>query len=286
MEITAPAKINLYLNVLYKRPDGYHEIETLFERISLADRLSVELTGGQTSITCDNPMVPTDPGSLMMRVIGLFNAKSGARHRFRVHLEKKIPVSAGLGGGSSDAASLLMAMNITAGNPLGMDCLSEIAASCGSDIPFFLQDTSFAVGRGRGESLRKVKSGLKIWHILINPPFEVSTKDIYDGLDPLVLTRKVAVDTMFSTFLRDKDYSGIAKNLCNDLQDVTLGKFPVLGKVFSALRESGAEGVLLSGSGPTVFGIFSEEKVFAARDTLSSVFPEKEGWRVFAACTV
>lgn len=285
MELTAPAKINLYLKVLSKRDDGYHDIVTLFERVSLFDRIFLELSDFPTSIHCENPAVPTGEGSLMKRVVSLFCREAGKDIKFNVKLEKNIPISAGLGGGSSDAAALLKGMNELAGNPLGEEALFRISGQLGADVPFFLAESSFAYGRGRGDIIQSVESSLKLCHVLVSPPFEVSTRDVYEGLSAFGLTKDRGVDTMFTAFLDKGNISGLSENLCNDLQAVTLRNFPILEKVFSELKKEGAKGVLLSGSGPTVFGIFDCEEVEKAAESIRGTFPEEENWRVFTART-
>jgi 4-diphosphocytidyl-2-C-methyl-D-erythritol kinase len=280
MILTAPAKINLYLKVLSKRDDGYHQIETVFERISLADRLSVEKAKGSTAIVCDRPDVPTGPGSLMDRAIQLFRKEAGKDLHFDVKLEKNIPVGAGLGGGSSDAAALLRGMNELTGSPIEKDTLLRISGELGADIPFFMSDSRFAYGKGRGDIIQAVDATLEMWHVLITPPFEVRTKDVYDKVSAFSLTNDKGIDRIFTAFLDRKDISAIAENLCNDLQAVTLRDFPALGQVFSELEKEGAKGVLLSGSGPTVFGIFSREDAVKAGEKLKKVFPETENWKV------
>lgn len=285
MKFTAPAKVNLYLDVIRKMEDGYHEIETLFEKISLVDHLYIELSEKPTCITCNDSRVPTGPGSLMYNVLEAFQKESVSTANFKVVLEKNIPVAAGLGGGSSDAATLLKGVNELTGYPLKNEALHKIGRAYGADIPFFLEDQAFGIGRGRGDIISSVASGAEIWHILINPPFEVSTRDVYEGLSPLSLTKKEGVDRMFTTFLKEKNIKGMAENLHNDLQTVTLGKFPVLRQVFSALRDKGAKGVLLSGSGPTVFGVFDAERALQAKEELEKVFPKEQDWHIFVAHT-
>jgi len=285
MEFIAPAKINLYLDVLSKREDGYHEIETLFEKVSLFDRLIVEPAERATTIICDDPAVPTGEESLMRRVIDAFNGQIGKDLCFKVVLEKNIPVSAGLGGGSSDAAALLKALNETTGSPLDKGALINIAQALGADIPFFLSDASFAYGRGRGDIIQEVRSGLKMWHVIINPPFKVSTKEVYTRLTHFGLTNNRGVDRMFSAFLSAEDIDGIAKNLHNDLQQITLRDFPVLEQVLFELKKAGAKAVLLTGSGPCVFGIFEPKEAETAREALLKVFPAEESWKIFVAST-
>ncbi len=286
MIINAPAKINLYLKVLSKRDDGFHQIETLFERVSLFDRISVEPSERSTQITCDNSSVPTDENSLLGKVVRDFMDKTGIKKHFKVSVEKHIPISAGLGGGSSDAAALLKGLNELEGHPLEEDNLTEIGGKIGSDVPFFLSNSSFAYGKERGERITRVDSRLNLHHILINPPFEISTKDVYGRVSAFSLTKSRPVDKMFTSFLNNNNIKGITENLHNDLQHVVLRDFPRLEKVFSELRKAGAEGVLLSGSGPTVFGIFtSGTTAIEAGKELEKIFPEGEGWKVFVVKT-
>lgn len=285
MILTAPAKINLYLGVTGKRSDGYHEIETVFERISLADKILVEPVKEPTLITSTDPSVPTDSNSLLGRAVSEFKKAAKSELNFKIGLEKNIPIGAGLGGGSSDAATLLKGLNEVAGFPLEKDDLLSIGKSLGADIPFFINEYHFAIGRGRGDEIEKIETPLQLSHILINPPFEVSTKEAYGKVGAFNLTNNRGVDRILSAFFDKKDSGTIANNLRNDLQQVVLRDFPDLNNVFSELKKSGAQGVLLSGSGPTVFGIFEEEKIENASKNLNEVFPREKGWRVLAART-
>jgi 4-diphosphocytidyl-2-C-methyl-D-erythritol kinase len=285
MIFTAPAKINLYLKVLSKRDDGYHEIETLFERISIFDELSIEPSKDSTLITCDDPRVPTDEGSLLGRTVKAFKRAIKEELNYKINLKKNIPIAAGLGGGSSDSASLLKGMNELAGFPLTEGELYNIASGLGADIPFFVSGKSFAYGRGRGDIIQGIESPLKMWHVLVAPPLEVPTKDIYKGLSAFSLTNNKGIDRIFTAFLNKADVSGIMENLYNDLQTVTLQDFPTVKDIFSALEKEGAGGVLLSGSGPVVFGIFSHEEAIRAADSLRQTFPDEENWKIFIANT-
>jgi len=287
MEISAPAKINLYLQIIGKRKDGYHDIATLFERVSIYDRISVEPSAKNTTITCSDDGVPTGENSLLGNIIEAFRRRSGNKVEVSVNVGKNIPVSAGLGGGSSDAAALLKGLNEISGSPLNLDELAEIGGNYGADIPFFIYDAKFAFAEEKGDRIKKVKSDMRIWHVLITPPFGVSTKEIYDKVPPLGLTKNKGIDRMFTTFLSKNDLKSVIENLRNDLQKITLGDFPVLELVFSEIRKTGAEGVLLSGSGPTVFGIYRDER--SAREAekfLNGVFAPDEGWKTFIAHTV
>ncbi|MBF0216163.1 MAG: 4-(cytidine 5'-diphospho)-2-C-methyl-D-erythritol kinase [Candidatus Omnitrophica bacterium] len=284
MEFKAPAKVNLYLKVLAKRPDGYHDIETVFEKISLFDIVSVEATSKKTVITSNDPNIPVDNSSIMMRAASLFRDRAGNGKNFKVHLEKNIPVSAGLGGGSSDTATLLKAMNELSGSPLDTNTLNEMGGSLGADIPFFLHNHSFAYGTGKGDIISGMESMVKIWHVLINPPISVSTKEVYSLVNPLGLTNHNGVGRMFGDFLSGRDTWDIAKNLHNDLQHITLGIFPVLGETLRELMTQGAQGAIMSGSGPTVFGIFEEKEAFSAKERLREKFPDRN-WKIEVVTT-
>ena len=285
MVFTAPAKLNLYLKVKERRDDGYHEIETLFEKISIFDKIFVEPSQKRTTISCNNPCVPTASESLLGQTVRAFKKKSGKDLYFRISLEKNIPIGAGLGGGSSDAAALLKGLNRITGSPLDERTMLEISRQLGADVPFFIGDFSFGLGKGRGDIVQRVKTSLDLWHILVNPPFEVLTKEVYGKVSDFGLTKKNGLDRMFTAFVRDNNINSLVKNLCNDLQAIVLRNFPVLEEVFSELRNSGAKGVLLTGSGPTVFGIFDREKIIRAAERMRKIFPVEKNWQIFIAQT-
>lgn len=286
MEFTAPAKLNLYLEVIQQQDDGYHQIETLFERISIFDRITVEITGDRTTITCDDPRVPTGEDSLLGRTIRIFKEAAARKDLFfQITLEKNIPISAGLGGGSSDAAALLKGLNSISGSPVDDETLLRLSRQLGADVPFFLSDCSFGIGKGRGDIIQKVETSLDIWHVLVSAPFEISTREIYGKIDALGLTKNRGLDRIISTFLTENSVCGLTENLHNDLQTIVLQDFPVLKQVFSELKKAGAEGVLLSGSGSTMFGIFKQDEVNKAAEKVREVFPENKDWRVCVART-
>ncbi|MBU1083794.1 MAG: 4-(cytidine 5'-diphospho)-2-C-methyl-D-erythritol kinase [Candidatus Omnitrophota bacterium] len=286
LTINAPAKLNLYLKVLSEMTDGYHGIETLFERIDLCDKISIGIKNNSRNIVwCSDKNIPSGPQSLMGKCISLFKKASGCEKFFEIRIEKHIPVSAGLGGGSSDAAAVLKGLNSITNNPLSKKDLITIGKGLGADIPFFLHDHSFAFGRGRGDEIEPASATAKIAHILVNPPFGVSTKHIYDRVKALTLTNTKGVDKMFNVFLEKKDINAMAKNICNDLQPIALKEFPLLEKVFAEIREAGAKGVLLSGSGPTVFGIFDRAKIKKAKIYLEKIFRSRERWGVYETYT-
>lgn len=285
MLVTAPAKLNLYLAVTGRREDGYHQIETLFEKISISDRLNIELSSKGDKLTSSDPGVPLGEDSLLGKTISAFRGASDQQVCFRVDLEKNIPSSAGLGGGSSDAAALLKGLNALTGYPLDKDALMLIAGALGADVPFFIEESPFALGRGRGDIIETVETGLEIAHVVINPPLKTSTKEIYGKVSGLNLTKHDAWDRMLNSFLIERDIDGIARNLRNDLQQIVLQEFPILDRVLSALGSRGAKGFLMSGSGPSVYGIFDRDRVAEAAISLKKDFPASNGWRVYTAYT-
>lgn len=285
MEILSPAKVNLYLRVLSRKKDGYHEIETLFERVSLFDRIFIEKSAS-TSIRCDSPGVPTGQGSLLWNTVDLFHRIS-PKPRFGVdiHIQKNIPVAAGLGGGSSNAASVLIAMNRLCDSPLTREQLVRAGAGLGADIPFFLFQTAFALGRGIGDVLEKVDMPFDLDHVIINPPFGISTAEVYSETGPFSLTKKNGIDTMLYSFSDLKGAGQLCEKLRNDLQTVVLRKYPQLAKIIECLVERGALAAQITGSGPTVFGVFERGEAETALNALRGDLPAKQGWVICPART-
>jgi len=285
LNINAPAKLNLYLKVLSKRSDGYHEIKTLFERIDLCDTITVKLTDKNHVIRCNDPRVPTDKQGLIGRTVARFVEAAGYGSYFDINISKKIPVAAGLGGGSSDAAAVLKGLNEITEKPLKKEKLIEIGRELGADLPFFINDYSFAYGKGRGDEIERGETSIEIAHILVNPPFEIHTGDIYSKVSAFSLTNTKGIDKMFNAFLKENDINAIAENICNDLQPIVLQEFSLLQKVFVELKKAGAKGTLLSGSGPAIFGIFDKDVIKKAKKYLKTVFPLKEQWEVYDVYT-
>ncbi|MDP8259356.1 MAG: 4-(cytidine 5'-diphospho)-2-C-methyl-D-erythritol kinase [Candidatus Aadella gelida] len=283
--INASAKLNLCLKVISKRTDGYHNIETLFERIDLSDTITVGFGDEVDKVQCDNPEIPLGGDRLVGRCIKKFRERAGCKAPFDISIVKRIPVSAGLGGGSSDAAAVLKGLNELTGQLLQTEELIEIGRELGADIPFFITGHSFAFGTGRGDEIEKAEAHMEIAHILINPPFGTCTEDIYRGVSAFSLTNTKGIDKMFNVFLKENDINAIAENIYNDLQPIALQENPSLQKAFDEIKASGAKGVLLSGSGPTVFGIFDKKTVKSAKKRLETIFPQEQGWGVYETYT-
>jgi len=244
--VWCPAKVNLYLRVVGRRPDGYHEVVTVMQPLTLADALSVTLTGAGISLTCDRPELPQGEENLVWRAARLFQEETGLAPGVRLSLLKRIPVAAGLGGGSSDAAGALLALNELAGQPLSRDRLYGLASRLGSDVPFFLARGP-AVGRGTGTQLSPVTL-LPYWYLLVNPGVPLSTRWVYENLDLAHLPGPPATEAWDpehpETWVR------------NDLGTVAVKRFPELAELLAALRDAGAWCQGVSGSGPTLFALF------------------------------
>jgi len=252
MKILSPAKINLFLHVCGKRPDGYHELFSLMCCITLFDELLLQIGRGEKiEIHCSHPGVPGDNTNLAYRAAHLFQRKLGSNRNIRIHLNKRIPVGAGLGGGSSNAASILMALNNYHGSPFSNKQLMEMGLMLGADVPFFIFQKP-AIATGIGEKLKAFKGALPYHILLIYPGFNVSTAETYQDLN-FGLTNEQKKLT--SIHLKRKRFNP-AVDLINDLERVTAAKYPEVHLTKEKLLNLGAIGALMSGSGPTVFGLF------------------------------
>ncbi|HAO93397.1 MAG: 4-(cytidine 5'-diphospho)-2-C-methyl-D-erythritol kinase [Deltaproteobacteria bacterium GWB2_55_19] len=271
LTLSSPAKVNLFLKVLRKRSDGYHDIATLMQAVSLYDRVSVETGEGEgVTLWCSDPMLPDGSSNLAYRAADLYLKTTGVRKKVSIRIEKNIPVGAGLGGGSSNAATVLKALDELEGGRLGHERLLELSASLGSDCPFFISGKP-AYAEGRGERLKPVDLP-KFAYILINPGFQVSTAWAYSNLD---LTKNCEDNILTHSGKTPAKAEDLKTLLVNDLEEVTLREYPVILGIKNALVESGAIASLMSGSGPTVFGVFNDRRgAEAALTPLRKRFPD------------
>lgn len=268
--LLAPAKINLCLAVLARRPDGYHEVEMLMQMVGLYDEVTVSTTGEGVTVSCDSVAVPGGEGNIAWKAAAAMLHEAGGGG-LSVRIRKRIPVAAGLGGGSSNAAAVLSGADKLLGTGLDRAALARIGTGIGMDVPFFFFGP-LAVARGRGEILSPLPALPNFWVLLVNPGFETSTAWAYKNLN-LRLTRKVDCTRIAGLSIRN-----IAHELHNDLESVTAEAHPIIKKIEERLLDRGALGARMSGSGPTVFGIFeSERECKAAADSMSG-----EGWKIFA----
>ena len=259
LHLRAPAKLNLALRVLGRRPDGYHELETIFERIDLADELAFQPQPRGLTVTCDDPTLDCGPANLVTQAAALLQQTCRTAQGVAIHLTKLFPIAGGLGGGSSDAATTLIGLNRLWQLGLSRERVVELAARLGSDVPFFLvEEAAFAIGRGRGERCEPLAGPLPtLWHVLVVPDARLSTKEIYEAFDrrESVLTEPRASVTMSLHALRNGSLSELAKGLRNELEPEAIRRCPVIRDIQHALRATGCLAVLVSGSGPSVFGL-------------------------------
>ncbi len=243
--LRASAKVNLALEVLGKRADGYHEIATVLQAVDLFDRIVVE-TADTLSLHTDDPDLPTDEGNLVMRAARLLQKAAGIETGARIRLQKRIPVAAGLGGGSSDAAATLWGLNRLWKLRWPTARLQELAVELGMDVPFFL-GTGRAVARGRGEQLAPLPGGGGYALVL-------STREVYGRVPTGWRAEPVGTDRVIEA-LRTRNVSRVAAALTNNLEGLVEPVLPVIGRMKAALLAAGALGAIMSGSGPTVFGM-------------------------------
>lgn len=274
MQYRSYAKINLYLDVLVKRDDGYHAIETIFQTVSLYDTLGFEIAESDISLSVQGADVPEDDGNLVMRAARLLRERYSVTQGARMTLEKSIPVAAGLAGGSGDAAAALVGLNSMWGIDASTAALQEIAGGLGSDIPYCLVGGTMA-GTSRGEVLSPVVPLPKTWFVLVHPPVEVSTPVIYNHPELVKSGAQVLENGRSEGFERAVQQCGsgdIEGVLFNAMESAALGAYPVIGEYKDRLRASGCAGVLMSGSGPTVFGVCRDEAhALEVQSTLSDI---------------
>ena len=276
MRLYANAKINLSLDVTGRRPDGYHEVSMIMQSVDLSDILDIEKNSGDLIIlTCDNNDLACDGSNLIIRAAKALQDYVGAHDGLKIHLSKRIPMAAGIAGGSADAAAALVGVNNLCGYSLSIPELQKIGAGIGADIPFCIQGGTCRA-EGIGEILTKISPMPDCHIVLIKPPFDVSTKYVYEHLDALDLATLDHPNTdAMQNFITDGDVLKVAANIGNILESVTVAGYPEISDIKNSLSAFGADGVLMSGSGPTVYGIFAdEEKAKAAKDKMSSRYDQ------------
>ncbi len=309
----APAKLNLFLRVLGRRPDGYHELRTVFEPLDLADELAFEPAPPAAGLHLDlqheapGPPAPAGRENLVLRAAEAFQAKTGRRLGGRFALVKRVPAGAGLGGGSSDAAAALLLLAAAAGLPPTaetMEILHEIAAGLGADVAFFL-DPGRAVGAGRGERLSALPAGRPLHHVLLFPGWSIRTRAVYDRLSapplrvdcsqdvpgsitrpPLSASRRQTPGESLSAWGAfdpggpppggDEALCEPVRGLFNDLEPAACAAQPRLARLFTALAEAGLPAARLSGSGSTLFWSFRGPG--AARAFARRLAATRPGW--------
>jgi 4-diphosphocytidyl-2-C-methyl-D-erythritol kinase len=255
--VKAPAKINLSLDVLYKRPDGFHEVEMIMTTIDLADRVELTLLEqDKIHILSHNRYVPDDQRNLAFQAAQLLKDRYQVKKGVQITIEKTIPVAAGLAGGSSDAAATLRGLNKLWELGLTLDELANLGSEIGSDVSFCVYGGT-ALARGRGEMITDLPAPPTCWVILAKPFIGVSTAEVYRRLD-LNGMEHPNINEMVKA-IEDNDYQSVCDNVGNVLEDVTLKLHPEVAQIKEQMKRFGADAVLMSGSGPTVFGIVQHD---------------------------
>jgi len=262
--VQSPAKLNLHLRILRKRPDGYHELMTLFHRISLEDTILIRKKTGDFSLSTDHRLLETGEGNIITKAYRALQKEVPGLGGVSVRLTKRIPLGGGLGGGSSNAACFLLGMKKLFGLKLSLEKLSSIGKSLGADVPFFLTETRQAIAWGIGDKLQKVPRGAPLWFLLLLSDQGTNTKKVYQTLSwkgqPLSLTKERRIARILRSFLergRVREASEFARN---DLEMPAFRLMPSIPIAKTVLKDLGAPYVLMSGSGATVFAVFSSRK--------------------------
>ncbi|MFP4472861.1 MAG: 4-(cytidine 5'-diphospho)-2-C-methyl-D-erythritol kinase [Candidatus Omnitrophota bacterium] len=294
LTVRSPAKLNLFLKVHGRRPDGYHELRTLFERIDLCDELIFQPeASGRIRISCDDPQVPTGRKNLVYQVAEFLQRMTKSPQGIHIRINKRIPVAAGLAGGSSNAAGAIEGLNTFWQLGMSAEQKTEIGARIGSDINFFLKDTSWALGKGRGEQIHPLDMREKLWHVLVVPRVKMYSGEVFTALQAAPLKTEAGRADLKLTKEKDNAniliHSILQKNITraqaliwNDLEPAILRVRPSLKNVKESLLKAGIAPVTFSGSGPSVFGcVVAEQQAKRLANVL-----RKRYSRVFAVRTL
>jgi 4-diphosphocytidyl-2-C-methyl-D-erythritol kinase len=259
LRLLAPAKINLTLEVLGRRNDGFHEVRMLMAGVALFDELSFQ-AAPQLSLSCDRPELDCGSSNLVLRAATALQrtlGPGGFGYGAKISLKKRIPLGGGLAGGSTDAAATLVGLNKLWKLRLSLEALRKIGATLGSDIPFCVE-SGWALATGRGEKLKALSLRRKLHFVLANPGFEVSTKWAYSSLPKLAPPKQNRSRQAFEA-IQAKDLGALEHASVNDLEPVTAGRYAEIRALKGLMLEHGAQMTRMSGSGPTVWGLFDTE---------------------------
>lgn len=294
LKVQCPAKVNLFLEVTGRRRDGYHNLATLFAKVNLFDTLDIEAVAEpETRLVIENRTVAkleAGPDNLVVRAAEAFRRRFGVEHGFRIALEKKIPIGAGLGGGSSDAAGTLIGLSRLGGFKLDRQhraALKKIAVSLGADIAFFLQEQGLAFGGGIGDKLEPLETTKSLpGMVLVYPRVPIPTAGVYKALQlpakNAVLTRLSQLSKLQKKLAAGRPISEWAGLLFNRLEEPVLGSYQQVKQAKDILVRLGAQGALMSGSGSSVFGFFPEPGEAERAAARLKGYP----WEVFATCCI
>ncbi len=254
----AYAKINLGLDVIGRLENGYHEVRMIMQTVGIYDVLTLQKIPAGIVVTTDNGELPTDENNLIYKSAKLMIEKYGIAEGVKIHLEKNIPIAAGMAGGSTDAAATFMGMNELFELGVSHEDLRELGVRVGADVPYCIMGGT-ALAEGIGEKLSELPSPPDCFLLVAKPDINVSTKYVYEHLDEEGVSCHPDIDGMIEA-LRQGSLDGIVSRLGNVLENVTVRKYPIIEEIKKCMLDEGAEGSLMSGSGPTVFGIFTQEE--------------------------
>ena len=268
--IKAYAKINLGLDVVRRLENGYHEVKMVMQTVGIYDVLDFERTDGGIVITTDSGELPTDENNLIYKAAKLMMETYPISGGVKIHLEKHIPIAAGMAGGSTDAAAVLKGLNALLQTGLSVRQMCRLGEQLGSDIPFCLIGGT-CLATGRGEKIRRIEAMPEGYLVLVKPDFGISTPWAYAHFDPQAVQRRPDVEAMRRA-IRSGRLSAVGDEMVNLLEPAALSEYPILSTIKEELRRQGAAGVLMSGSGPTVYGLFERPE---AAEAAAAVCREK-----------
>mgnify|MGYP000055682012 FL=1 len=269
--VKAYAKINLFLDVLGKRADSYHEVEMIMQSISLYDRITLK-PAERISVSTNNPLVADDRRNLAFQAALLVQKKYPFWPGVEIVIDKKIPVAAGLAGGSTDAAGVILGLNKLFSLNMSKNEMLELGAQLGYDVPFCILGNT-ALAKGRGEKVEEVPSCPKFWVVLVKPPFGVKTSVVYKNLNLGEKKKENGGITKYIKALENKDRGYLLKNMFNLLEQSTFKLYPEVEKIKRDLNKLGAEYTLMSGSGPTVFAVFNDyQEAFSFKEKIRNFY--------------
>ncbi|HPM42407.1 MAG TPA: 4-(cytidine 5'-diphospho)-2-C-methyl-D-erythritol kinase [Candidatus Omnitrophota bacterium] len=254
--LSAPAKVNIFLKVLDKRKDGYHNLYTLFERINLADTITISKIPSGIEVRSDKFITKDSRSNIAYKAAESILKAGRVKGGVRIDIKKRIPIAAGLGGGSSDAATVLIGINRLYHLGISKNRLLRLGAKLGADVAFFLLEKPFAIGRGKGDTLNIINSKVRLYHILVNPGFGIATKGVYDAYDKrgsLGLTSKNRGVKIPSPLRKISRFEHFETMIYNDLEPVVVKQKKIIGSLIKRLAVSSGHNSILSGSGPSVF---------------------------------
>ena len=280
LNVTAPAKINVSLDITGSRPDGFHLLSTVMQSLSLSDRVTVSVSESDCSdikLVCDNHQVPCDLSNTAYRAAALFLQKAKMNAQVQIEILKRIPIAAGLAGGSADAAAVLFALNHLYPGKFKMQTLMDLAIQIGADVPFCLHGGT-VLCEGIGEKLKPLSSFADIPLLLLHPGFSVSTEWVFKAYDQMQLKqahrRKIDTSQVIKAMM-EHNLGKLALVTGNILEDVTISEYPQLQTLKDLLKKAGSPVVMMSGSGPVLYAMFSNEtEREAAKTTLEKILPD------------